>query len=172
MAAEAKFVKIATVGAPYGVRGLLKLHVTLEDPSSLTTFTDLYIRYPRGRWEQVPPFSLQEKGVLTLIHFVGFDQRELAGAKFTHAVLGVQKEALPLLPEDQFYWEDLIGLMVQNQQGQRLGIVKQLFETGANDVLVIKTETGQEVLIPYVLGHFVIKVDLASRIMCVDWELS
>jgi len=166
-----KLIKVAKIGAPFGIQGWLKLYLLLEDSKLFNTFTDFYIQYPRGSWQPAPRFCLGQKGTLTLIQFQGVTQREQAGRQFTHAELGVLREALPTLPKDEFYWEDLIGLTVKNQTGQVLGRVKALFATGANDVLVIHNDSKEELLIPYVFNHFVRKVDLTNDTLWVDWEV-
>jgi 16S rRNA processing protein RimM len=75
---------------------------------------------------------------------------------------------LPPAPEGEYYWTDLIGLTVINREGVTLGQVDHLLETGANDVLVVKGE--RERLIPFLLELVVLEVDLAQRMLRVDWE--
>ena len=143
---------VARVGAPHGVRGLLKLHPFLEDPSLLTQFKSFYMRRPKQDWQRAVPFSLTKKSQSFFIHFAGFDQPESAGLKFTHVELGVARADFPALTEHQYYWEDLAGLKVINQQDRELGIVDHLFETPVHDVVVIKNAGHEDVLIPYVWG--------------------
>ena len=70
--------------------------------------------------------------------------------------------------------EPLEGLQVVNQEGQLLGKVDHLLETGSNDVMVVKPCAGsvdqRERLLPYLPGQFVIKVDLETQVMQVDWD--
>ena len=74
--------------------------------------------------------------------------------------------AFPAAQENEYYWADLIGLKVVNEQDEDLGTVSRVFGTGANDVLVVKNE--RERLIPFI-GEVVKKVDLAGRVIRVDW---
>ncbi len=95
----------------------------------------------------------------------------------------------PLADKNEFYWRDLIGLTVINQQAITLGQVKNLMETGANDVLVVSqsggigagadAETGttteqksenRERLIPWTMGIAIINVDLEQGVITVDWD--
>ncbi|MCW8924108.1 MAG: ribosome maturation factor RimM, partial [Gammaproteobacteria bacterium] len=78
-------------------------------------------------------------------------------------------EQLKNLSGDEYYWRELIGLRVVNQQGVELGVVESLFETGANDVLVVKDGT-QERLVPWTLGHAVLEVDMEQGVILVDWD--
>jgi 16S rRNA processing protein RimM len=76
--------------------------------------------------------------------------------------------ALPPAGEDEFYWKDLIGLDVTDPSGTVLGQVSALMETGANDVIVVRT-SGGEVLIPFV-RHVVTDVDLQNGRIVVVWQ--
>ena len=67
-----------------------------------------------------------------------------------------------------YYWSDLIGLKVVHRDGTELGIIDEMLETGANDVMVVKGD--KERLIPFVRDETVINVDLSERRVDVDWE--
>jgi len=75
---------------------------------------------------------------------------------------------LPKTQTDEYYWTDLIGLEVVNLAGISLGHIENLFETGANDVLVVKGE--RERLIPLVFDRVVLNVDVIAKKMQVDWD--
>lgn len=75
---------------------------------------------------------------------------------------------LPQLEEGEYFWDQLKGLEAVNLNNDRLGVVDRLFETGANDVIVITGDRG-EVLVPFVPG-VVHEVDLENGLMRLDWE--
>ena len=79
----------------------------------------------------------------------------------------IDRTQLPELQDDDYYWSDLVGLQVESLQGEPLGEVASLMETGADDVLVLRGE--RERLIPFVLGEIVHEVDIAGKRMVVDW---
>ena len=70
--------------------------------------------------------------------------------------------------EDEYYWTDLEGLRVENLDGVELGVVSHLFETGSNDVIVIKGD--RERLIPSLKDQVVHKIDLDNGLIIVDWD--
>jgi 16S rRNA processing protein RimM len=74
---------------------------------------------------------------------------------------------LPRLQQGDYYWSDLIGLKVESLQGQALGVVDSILETGADDVLVLSGD--RERLIPFVIGDIVHEVDIDRQRMVVDW---
>jgi 16S rRNA processing protein RimM len=75
---------------------------------------------------------------------------------------------LPELHEGEYYWNDLQGLRVENLDGVELGRISYVFETGANDVIVVKGR--REYLIPFTWGNAVRRVDLEKGLMIVDWD--
>jgi 16S rRNA processing protein RimM len=79
----------------------------------------------------------------------------------------VPRSQLPAAAEGEVYWADLEGLEVRNTVGGVLGKVEGLFATGAHAVLVVRGE--RERLIPFVAGQTVVRVDLAERVIVVDW---
>lgn len=91
------------------------------------------------------------------------DAREWLGKKIFIAVAD-----LPPLAEGEFYWTQLEGLQAVDAAGTSLGVVDHLFETGANDVLVIK-RGDDELLVPCVPA-VVRKVDLENGLIVLDWD--
>jgi 16S rRNA processing protein RimM len=108
-----------------------------------------------------------------IAHFVGFDTPE-AVRELTGLELSVTSDALPDLDSEDYYWHQLIGLQVLNQSGVVLGRVENLFETGANDVIVVAPDADsvddKERLIPWLPDRVVIEVDMATGRIVVDWE--
>ncbi|MFT5426928.1 MAG: 16S rRNA processing protein RimM, partial [Gammaproteobacteria bacterium] len=76
---------------------------------------------------------------------------------------------LPATKEGEFYWHHLINMQVVNEQNEILGVVTELLETGANDVLVVEAEK-QRYLIPYVQDVYIKDIDIEQGIMQVDWQ--
>jgi 16S rRNA processing protein RimM len=81
--------------------------------------------------------------------------------------VAVPKATLPELEDNEYYWSDLIGLEVKNQQGVGFGKVADVFETGANDVVVVKGKI--ERLIPFI-AQTILEVSLDNQTMLVDWD--
>lgn len=79
---------------------------------------------------------------------------------------------MPKLGEDEYYWSDLIGLSVINEDGENLGVIKNLFETGAHEIITVKPSKDsiddEERLIPW-HKDIVLQVDLDKQTMLVAW---
>ncbi|HKL52942.1 MAG TPA: ribosome maturation factor RimM [Wenzhouxiangellaceae bacterium] len=84
-------------------------------------------------------------------------------------MLAIDRDRLPGAEGDNYYWHDLIGLSVYNRDGELLGEVTGLLDAGAHDVLEIGRSGGGDLLVPFVTGHFIDKVDLAGGRIDVDW---
>ncbi len=104
----------------------------------------------------------------------GLDNRNDA-EPFIGLEMGVDEERMPALPEGEFYWKDLIGMTVVTDKGYNLGEVKQMMETGSNDVLAVKANVKDafgksERLIPFIEAQVILQVDLENRQITVDWD--
>jgi 16S rRNA processing protein RimM len=77
----------------------------------------------------------------------------------------ITRTQLPDLPEGEFYWQDLLGLSVVDEQGRLVGVLANILVTGANDVYVVKNRE-KEYLIP-AIDDVVLKIDLIMRTMTV-----
>jgi len=97
---------------------------------------------------------------------LGFENRDQA-IESKGQILAVDRQQLPQLEENEYYWDDLIGLNVYDLQHNDLGKVIELIETGANDVLVVSGE--KERLIPYI-PQVIVKIDLTEKRIEVDWD--
>lgn len=107
-----------------------------------------------------------DKGGHMRMKFSACDTPE-AAALYTNLCIGVTRDQLPVLSLGDYYWSDLEGLTVINQDGICLGKVDHLFSTGSNDVLVVKG--GRERLLPYTSA--VMKdVNLEKGQIEVDWD--
>jgi len=106
------------------------------------------------------------KGII--VKFNGIHTPEEA-RQLTGKLIEIERSHLPTLPKNEFYWSDLEGLTVINKNGDILGKVIYLIETGSNDVLVVKGK--REFAIPYLLGSVVTSVDLEKQEIHVSWDI-
>ena len=97
---------------------------------------------------------------------INIDDRDAAFGLKNKTIL-IPRHELPALEKGEYYWNDLMGHGVINQQKEHLGIVQTFLETGANDVLVVKGD--KEYLIPFI-PHVILNVDMAKKEIEVDWD--
>jgi|SRR5690554_932631 16S rRNA processing protein RimM len=151
--------------APYGVYGWVKIQPHTEVPDGLLDYGDWWLGRD-GQWQQYELEAGKMHGAVLLAKLKGISDRDMAFA-LKGKQISVPRSHLPAPEEDEYYWTDLIGLQVINLQNVELGKIDNIFETGANDVLVVKGE--RERLIPFV-GQVVLDVNLETGVMRVDWD--
>ena len=150
---------------PFGVRGWLKIKTFTEEADTLTDFPDWWLNTATG-WQkfELAEHELHSKGLVARLEKIA----DRTAAELLKGIdVAVPRSELPDTGEKKFYWADLVGLEVVNQQNVTLGKIESLLETGAHDVLVVKGET--ERLIPNVEA-LIIEIDLAAKRMTVDWK--
>lgn len=150
----------------FGVRGWVKVYSYTEPREGILDYSPWFIKRAE-EWEEHELLAGQSHGKGILAHLRSFNDRDDA-AQLIGCEIAVKRDQLPALTSGEFYWTDLEGLRVENLDGVKLGRISHLFETGANDVIVIRGE--REYLIPYTWGMAVRKVDLDAGVMIVDWD--
>ncbi len=157
---------IGQISGLYGVRGWVKVFSYTSPITNILNYAPWQL-YQQGQWQKVTVSEGQAQGKGIIVHLEDIHDRDEA-AHLLGADIAINREQLPPISVGEYYWADLIGLTVINKEGITLGKVDHLVETGANDVLVLKGE--RERLIPFVLDHVILKVDLAQQILLVDWD--
>ena len=171
----ARLVSMARLGAPHGVRGFMRLHIFSRQPEFFLQSPFWWCRRQSqaqqdSDWQRMAVAQCVEHGRHWLVRLADVQTREDA-AGWCNAIAAVAYEALPAAAEEHFYWCDLIGLRVENGQGDTLGEVTDMMDIGAHDVLCVRAPDGAELLIPFVSRH-IIAVQLAEdeRVIRVDWQ--
>ena len=150
--------------APFGVKGWVKVQPNTADIRNLLAYRNWWVGQ-EGDWREIAVAEAKVQGSTVVAKLAGCGDRE-AAAMLRGKAVAVPRSALPEAKSGEFYWADLIGLAVVNEEAHELGRVVGMLETGANDVLVVQGE--RERLIPFI-ATVVREVDLPSGIVRVDW---
>lgn len=163
------YITVGKIGAPYGVRGWVKVHSFTESVENLLDYEPWYLGKAgcQDNWTATPVEQAKIHGKGIIARFEGCNDRDAAAA-IKGLVIAVRRDQLPQPDEGEYYWIDLEGLEVITLAGISLGRIDHMMETGANDVMVVKGE--RERLIPYVPGHVVQEVDIEGGVIRVDWD--
>lgn len=167
---DTTYITVGKIGAPFGVRGWVKVYSYTEIADNLLDYDPWYLRpqnAPQAPWQEAEVSEARQHGKGLVARFEGCDDRD-AASLMRGQEIAIRRDQLPPPAEGEYYWIDLQGLEVKTLDGVSLGIVDHLLETGANDVLVVKGE--RERLIPYVQGPIVKEVDLDGGVIRVDWD--
>jgi len=159
--ADAQQLVVAQILSPHGVQGELKCRVVTQFPEQ---------RFRRGSRlligsEPRLVRSARLRGELVYVRLDGVDDRNAAQALRGQELRVPRAEAVPL-PEGQFYWDQVIGLRVEDTTGRLLGTVADILETGSNDVYIVRGPLG-EILVP-AIKDVVTAIEPAAGRMVVD----
>jgi 16S rRNA processing protein RimM len=157
------------VAAAYGVHGWLKIQPFTRDPDALRGYETWWLAVP-GSLEQRPCRLIETRrhGEFLVAKLEGIESREQAAAYRGREIV-VPRDALPETNEDEVYLSDLAGCTVVTRDGQPLGIVAEVTDNGAQPILRVLSEDGDERLIPFVPAY-VLEVDLEANRIGVDWK--
>lgn len=181
-------IEVGRILDAWGVKGWVKVQAFSSDAQALFSSRRWFAKPPeanaaiavRAGSKPVPPLlkilAIKEHGDGIVAHVQGCSDR--AGAEsLGGARLFISRSAFPAADPNEYYWVDLIGLAVVNRQGEALGSVEGLIDTGPHSVLRITPpgmtapiKPDQERLVPFVKA-FVDDVDMEQRVITVDWGL-
>jgi 16S rRNA processing protein RimM len=169
-------LEVGRIGDAWGLQGWFKVHPYADPPEALRTARRWHLQAPEGRSpgpatlpECLGITRVREHGDGLVAQAVGIGDRNAAEA-LRGARVFVSRSSFPDVGADEFYWADLIGCTVFDRQGDTLGSVIGLLDTGPQSVLRVQpAEAGaDERLIPFVAAY-VDSVDLGLRRIVVDW---
>lgn len=159
-------ITVGTISGVYGLKGWVKVHSYTDPREGILKYSP-WLLQTGGRWTEMVLTTGRRHGRGTVVKLAGCDHPDQA-RRLVGCEVAVTRAQLPDPDEDDYYWADLVGLAVRTTEGQELGRVERLLETGANDVLVVRGE--RERLIPFVATRVVTRVDLDQQLIVVDWD--
>lgn len=165
---EPAFVVVGKLRRAHGLRGEMVMEIFTDFPERLTPNKTVFLGEDH---QPIRLRTVREHDKYLLVSLEDHFDPD-AVAPFRNVLVSVRTDSLPPLPEGQYYHHQLIGMQVLDGQGERLGKLVEILETGANDVYVIRGEAGEELLLPALEG-VVLAVDLEKKEMCVqppEWE--
>jgi 16S rRNA processing protein RimM len=157
---EPLYLSLGFLRRPHGVRGEIIMDLHTDFPERLRKGRKLFVG------EDHKPLTLESirpHGNGMLIKFKTIDTLEDAGQFRNHWVYAKTKD-LPPLSQGQHYQHELLGVSVVDENGNPLGTLTEIIETGANDVYVVKNDSGKELLLPNI-PSVVLDLDFDQRIM-------
>lgn len=159
-------IAVGQVVGLFGVGGWVKVHSYTRPREAILRYNPWQLGFDDD-WRERELIEGRRQGNGIVARLAGYDDRDAAAA-LVGLEIAISAAQLPATAEREYYWAEIEGLRVVNLDGQELGRVSYLFETGANDVLVVRGE--RERLIPF--GKGVVRdVDLDAGILRVDWDI-
>jgi 16S rRNA processing protein RimM len=168
-AAADRMVILGHLGAPWGVKGWIKVDSYTDPPAAILNYPVWQVARADGGWEPVRVVSGRPQGAgrLVVAGLEGVASPEDA-RRFVGRDVAVPRAALPEPGAGEYYWEDLLGCRVATLEGVALGVVSHFLEYPAGPVMVVRDGT-KERWVPLAPRHLK-KVDLDGRSVTVDWD--
>ena len=161
MAKEGELVQVGRLGRTRGVDGWLWITPDTDFPDRFSELASILVS-EHDTWQEFRIESAKVIGGRPVIKFVGVDTREDA-ARLTNRTLAIAKDQLVQLPPDTHYVFDVVGCEVHDAESdRRLGKIVDVVRYPANDVYLIRTDYGKDVLFPAV-NNFVRNIDTVAR---------
>lgn len=157
---------IGRVIKPHGIKGKMKVEYFGEDSHRFSLYREVFIDYGMSRVEPYEILEVIPQPSNLIIRLKGIEKIEEAEPLIGKEIL-VKKEALPELEKGEYYWIDILGMVVENEEGKRIGTVKKIFPTKANDVFVIEGKRG-EIFLP-ATEEVIQSIDRQKGVMKVIW---
>ncbi|BFL17202.1 ribosome maturation factor RimM [Enterocloster clostridioformis] len=155
-------LRVGVITSPHGIKGEVKVFPTTDDAKRFKELKKVILdtgkEYIPMEIEHVKFFKN-----MVILKFKGYDNINEIEKYKSRDLLITRDQAVDLAP-DEYFITDLIGLAVVSDQGVELGTLKDVLETGANDVYVVAMKDGKELMLP-AIGDCILNVDLEQRRM-------
>lgn len=159
-----QLLQVGVITQTHGIRGEVKVFPTTDDPARFERLRKVTLDTGRESLEleiEKVRFSKQ----FVIVKFKGLDDINQVERYKRYPLLVRREDAVPL-EEDEYYIADMIGIRVETEDGEAFGTLKDVIETGANDVYVVETSSRGEVLIP-AIKECILEVDIEAGRMVV-----
>lgn len=160
-----KYIIVGKILSTQGINGWVTIQSFTSNPKDIFTY-DLKVLV-EDIYQDIKVMEYNFMPKKTTMKIEGLNSIEQAN-KYLKKYIYISKTDLPVINDDEYYWHQLIGLNVVNEEDIILGVVDSLFTSGDNDVLVVKKDnSSQEVFIPFLKKHL---VKIASDTIFVRWR--
>ena len=155
-------LQVGIITSTHGVRGEVKVYPTTDDPRRFRRLKEVVLDTGKEK------MNLEIEGVkffkqFVILKFKGLDNINDI-EKYRQKSLYVTRKTAVRLQRDEYFIADLIGLKVQDEDGKELGTVKDVIETGANDVYEVEMADGKSLLLP-AIKQCILNVDVENGTM-------
>ena len=154
--------RIGSLATTHGVHGEVKVYPTTDDPGRYKKIKEVILDNGKEKKtahiEQTKFFKQ-----MVIVKFKEYHTMDEAEKLRGYELYVTREHAIPL-KKNEYYIADLIGMMVLTDEGNELGIIEDVLQTGANDVYVVKQSSGKEVLLP-AIKDCILSVDVEAKVM-------
>ena len=159
---------IGRVSSPHGIKGWLKILSYTDPVENIFSYKSIFLK----KRDDYLPFEIEDysiSGKIIRMKLKGVDDRNHS-EDIAECEILINRDDLPEISSDSYYWADLIGFQIKREGGEDLGILDSFLETGSNDVMVVIGINKNRNLIPFINRDVVKTVDMEGKVIIVDWD--
>ncbi len=164
-----KKIHVGKITGAHGIKGWLKIISFTSPPENIIQYSSWIIQKD-GKEQVYAVVEGKQNNDKIIVKLRNVDNRTQA-EKLKNSGIKIMRSEFPILGDQKYYWSDLEGLKVINMEQELIGILDSLFETGANDVLVVNGKNNKRILIPFVLDEIIKEVNIDLEYIKVDWSI-
>ena len=154
------YLEIGQIVNTHGIKGMIKVKPFTDDIKEFEYFKKIYIENKTGRKEYKIDEVKYHKDMV-ILKLNGIDRIEDAENLKNSYIIILREDAIPL-KENEYYIVDLLGLEVYTDEGILLGNLDDIYNTGSNDIYVVKDELGKQILLP-AISDVIKKIDIENK---------
>jgi len=159
---ERDLLPIGRVVRPHGVKGKIGVDYFGEDLNRFPFYREVFIKNRVGQLQAYEILDVVPQPPRFILRLKGIERREEVEPLVGKEIL-IKRRSLPDLKEGEYYWFDILGMDVETEKGKRIGRVKEIFPTGANDVYVVEGKR-KEIFLP-ATEEVIKNIDIKKKVM-------
>ena len=164
-----KKIYLGKITGVHGIKGWLKIQSFSSPPENILNYPQWIINnQDEEECYSIEQGRKQKKKIVVKLEKI--DDMNTADS-LINSKIQILRSDLPKLPNENYYWSDLVGLSVLNSEETVIGKIESLIETGANDVMVIITLKDERILIPFVMHEIIKEVNVELSYIKIDWSI-
>ncbi|WP_343152487.1 ribosome maturation factor RimM [Buchnera aphidicola] len=164
------FIVIGKIGAPYGIKGLIKIFSYTQKKEDIFNYLPWFIK--NKIFEKILITYQRKIKEKFLVKFKNFFYREQL-KPLTNKKIWINKNQLPILKKNEYYWNQIVGLSVLNIKKKKIGTIIDLIDNKFYDILIIKnilTMPNNILYVPFIEKKIVKEVNIKKNYILIDWN--
>lgn len=155
-----EYLRVGVIATTHGIKGEVKIYSTTDDLERFKVLKHCVLDNG-GEYLELEVEGVKFFKQFAILKFKGFDSINDIEKYKGKDLLVTRENAVPLA-ENEFFITDIVGSEVVEEDGTVVGELTDVMQTGANDVFVVKTVTGKEILLPYI-EECILNIDVQAK---------
>ncbi|WP_261979807.1 ribosome maturation factor RimM [Buchnera aphidicola] len=159
---------VGKIGKVYGILGWLNFFSFTENKDKIFNYLPWFI-LKNKKWEIIQFQKWKKHKNHFIIQINNIIDRSIA-QNLVNTDIFIDKNQLPKLEKDEYYWNDIIQCKIFSTKKKYLGLVINLISNGYNDILVVRNDLQKKIMIPFIIKKIVKNIDIKNKVIIVKWN--